>query len=318
MKKKFCFNVKDINKINQYDIITKDIYIYDVSTVNNPYSNTLIFVNDITESICNKLKTITNSLIILNVKDRKYKFKNNTIICVERPRKEYARILNFILSNQNRDTKINYKDGYCFGQNVEFKDGVYIEPFVFIGNNVVIGNNTIIRSGTKIRDNVVIGDNCILRENCVIGGEGFGVERDDDGITYKIPHLGGVIIGNNVEIGALTSVAQGTIEPTLIDDYVKIDDNVFIAHNCKIGKGTYVIANAEISGSTNIGKMCWIGPSTSIINTIKVKDGVTTGIGSVIIKDVEANSTIAGNPAEDTRYLKQKKNALEKLINKKF
>ena len=318
MKNEFIFNTNDLKNIEEYrEIINKEINIYSVSAANNPKSNTLIFINNINNETLKKLNLVKESIILVNCDVNDELINNNLVLKVKNTRREYAKILNYILDSQikeNEKYEIN-SQGYIKGKNVQIGKGTIIEPFVIIGNNCRIGDGCSIRSGVKIRENTIIGNECSIKENSVIGDEGFGIERDEDGKTYRIPHLGGVILGNNVEVGALVAIAQGTIEPTIIEDYVKIDDSVFIAHNCKIERGTYIIANAEISGGVHIGQCSWIGPSTSIIDNVNIGKYVTTGIGAVIIKDISDNEVVAGNPAEKTENLKKLKVVRERLLN---
>lgn len=256
------------------------------------------------------------SIILVNCDTDDELAEDNLVLKADNPRMEYAKILKFILDSQvkeDREYEVN-AHGYVKGKNVEVGEQTIIEPFVFIGDNCKIGRKCIIRSGAKIRENTVIGNDCLIKENCVIGDEGFGMERDENGIPYKIPHLGGVVIGNNVEVGALVSIAQGTIKPTVIEDYVKIDDCVFIAHNCRIEKGAYIIANAEISGSVKIGRYSWIGPSVSIIDRVNIGNNVTAGVGAVIIKDVPDNQIVAGNPADTTQNIRKMKAQREQFL----
>ncbi|APF26446.1 hexapeptide repeat of succinyl-transferase family protein [Clostridium sporogenes] len=319
MIKKFNFNTYSLKNIEPYKkYITKNFNIYSVSTIDNPKSNTMIFCNNLTYELLQNLKTIKESIIIINnttnlqVKNH----SNNLFLKVDRPRKEYAKILKFILDNKNvPDNQYHFhQNGYYFGENVVIGENTIIEPFCFIESNVTIGNNCIIKSGTKICKYTTIGDNCVLKYSCLIGDSGFGIERDDDGTTYKIPHLGGVIICNNVEIGALTTIGCGTIEPTYIEDYVKIDNHVYVAHNCNIKKGTLITACCEISGSVKLGKNVWLGPNSSIINGISVGDNSVLGIGSVVIKSISKNSIVAGNPAEKTENLKKLKVTINKFL----
>ncbi|PRR75110.1 UDP-3-O-(3-hydroxymyristoyl)glucosamine N-acyltransferase [Clostridium thermopalmarium] len=299
MIRKFEFNsslLKNIPQYKNYDLYNTTIY--SVSSINNPKDNTLIFVNKLNEEHQKKLSKVKNCIILLNKFDLSFKLDHNCLLYVDRPRKEYAKILDFIIKGQsNKIQRYTYMDGYCIGEDVIIGENTIIEPYSFIDHGVTIGSNCIIKSGARIRQNVSIGNNCIIKENSVIGTDGFGVERDEDGTTYKIPHLGGVNIGNNVEVGALTCICQGTVEPTIIKDYVKIDDNVFIAHNCNIEKGTYIIANSEVSGSVSIGKNCWISPNSCIRDGLIIGDNSLIGIGAVVVKDIESNSVVAGNPA---------------------
>lgn len=318
MKKKFIFNTFELQNFQGYkEKITREFNIYSVSSANNPQNNTLIFIKDIKQEVLEKISLISNSIILSNIfiEDENIN-KNNLILKVENPRREYAKLLGHILSMQKKDND-GYKfnsQGWVIGKNVHIGEETIIEPFVFIGDNCKIGKGCILKSGAKIRENTIIGDRCLIKENCVIGDEGFGMEKDEKGEIFRIPHLGGVILGNNVEVGTLVSIAQGTIEPTIIEDNVKIDDCVFIAHNCRIGKGSYIIANAEVSGSVKIGEYSWIGPSTAIIDRVTIGSNVTTGIGAVVIKDIPDNTVVAGNPADTIQNLKKLKAIKENLL----
>lgn len=305
------FNIKLLNNIEKYKhcLIEHEFIVKQVCGISNPKNNSIMFSKVLNDDILEKLSLIKESLIIVNENQNfsleKIK-KSNLIICVENPRMEYAFLLTYMLEKSPDIRK--YKDLYnniVIGENVYIGENTIIEPGVFIDHDVIIGENCLIMTGTKIRKNVKIGDNCVLRENSVIGGQGYGIERDENGVTIRIPHLGGVIIGNNVEIGALTAIAQGTIDPTVIDDYVKIDNLVHIAHNCKIGKGSMIIACAEVSGSTEIGSNVWIAPNASIINKTKIGNNAIIGIGSVVIKDVPSSTTITGNPADLIENIKK-------------
>ena len=155
------------------------------------------------------------------------------------------------------------------------------------------------------REHVIIGENCKIKPGAVLGYEGFGFERDEEGVPFRIPHIGKVNIGDNVEIGANTVIARGTVNDTIIEDNVKIDDMVFIAHNCKIGKNTLIIAGSIICGSVIIGKNCWIGAGCCIKEKVVIGDGAIIGIGAIVIKDVPAGVTIAGMKAQSLEGMKK-------------
>ena len=155
-------------------------------------------------------------------------------------------------------------------------------PFVFLDHGVKIGDKCTIKSGVRIGSGVQIGDHTTIRENSVIGGQGFGVERSENNQTMKIPHIGGVQIGSYVEIGAINTVVTGTIKPTIIGDYVKTDDHVHIAHNCKIGKGTLITACAELSGSVTIGKNAEIMECCIVRGPFAMGEGTVLKMGAKI------------------------------------
>lgn len=172
-----------------------------------------------------------------------------------------------------------------------------ISPQAFIGNGVQIGKNSIIMPFAYIGDETVIGNDCVIKSGAIIGQDGFGFERNEDGLPIRMLHLGRVIIGNRVEIGALTTVCRGTLGNTVIGDDVKTDDHVHIAHNVNIGTGALITACAEISGGVIIGNNVWIGPNSSLIQKISVGNNSTVGIGSNVVKSVGESTTVAGNPA---------------------
>jgi UDP-3-O-[3-hydroxymyristoyl] glucosamine N-acyltransferase len=187
------------------------------------------------------------------------------------------------------------------GNNVSIGQNVMIGEYSVIGSNVVIGDGTEIRHHVVIGDNTVIGRECLIKSNTVIGEEGFGFERDEQGRPIRIPHLGTVIIGNSVELGALNTVMRGTINDTIIGDHVKTDDHVHIGHNVRIGRGCLITACSEISGSVDIGEMTWLGPNCSVMNGIEIGANVFVGLGTVVNKSVESGVVIAGSPARILR-----------------
>jgi UDP-3-O-[3-hydroxymyristoyl] glucosamine N-acyltransferase len=168
---------------------------------------------------------------------------------------------------------------------------------VSIGNGVVIGEGTRVEPHVTIADNVTIGKDCWLKSGCVIGESGFGFERAPDGTPIRMLHFGGVIIGDRVEIGSVTTVVQGTLGPTIIEDDAKIDDHVHVAHNCRVGKKAFVIACAELSGGVVVGESAWIGPNASVLEQVKIGERAFVGLGCVVIRDVAAGTTVVGNPA---------------------
>ncbi len=301
-RNKFIFNIKSLNSIKNYEI-SKDIQISDVSTIKNPKNYSLIFTKKWSKEIENKLININNSLILIkenNTKINNNITKNNECIFVNNPRLEYAIILNYILSKQPKKDR-HYKElnnKVIIGENVNIGKGTTIEPFVFIDHDVQIGDNCILKSGVRICSNVLIGNQTIIGQNSVIGGPGFGIEKKEDGSFIRIPQIGGVVVGNNIEIGALSTIDSGTIESTVIEDNVMIGNHVYISHNVHIEKNCIITACSEISGSVYIEENTWLGPNCSIINGITIGKNVLIGMGAVVRKSTKDNVTIAGEAAK--------------------
>jgi UDP-3-O-[3-hydroxymyristoyl] glucosamine N-acyltransferase len=184
----------------------------------------------------------------------------------------------------------------AIGVEVHIGENVVIESGCKIGEKVIIGSNTVILSGTIINNSVTIG--C----NNTIGGIGFGYEKDEDGEWEVIPHIGNVVIHEFVEIGNNTCIDRAVLGSTVIGKNVKIDNLVHIAHGVKIHENSLIIANAMVAGNAIIESNVWIGPSVSIINKGIVKKDSLVGMSAVVIKPVEENSVVAGNPAKFFRH----------------
>jgi UDP-3-O-[3-hydroxymyristoyl] glucosamine N-acyltransferase len=180
---------------------------------------------------------------------------------------------------------------------------VSIGPGCVIGPDVQIGDGTEIRANVVIGPRVVLGQRCLVKSGAIIGEEGFGIAKTPAGHNFRIPQFGSVIIGDEVEIGSLTTVTSGTLNPVLIADRVKIDDHVHIGHNAIIGEDTIITACAEM-GRVQIGKRVWIGPNTSIKEGLTICDDAFVGIGSVIIRSLDTPGVYAGVP---TRLLRANK-----------
>ena len=177
-----------------------------------------------------------------------------------------------------------------------------IHPTVKVGSGssigrARIGEGTLIGHNVRIADGVSIGKHCVIKSGSVIGEDGFGFERDSDGTPLRMPHLGGVVIGDRVEIGSLNTVCRGALSSTIIEDDVKTDDHVHVAHNCRIKRKALLTACAELSGGVTVGEEAWIGPNASIIDNVQIGDRALVGLGAVVIREVPAGVTVAGSPA---------------------
>jgi UDP-3-O-[3-hydroxymyristoyl] glucosamine N-acyltransferase len=185
----------------------------------------------------------------------------------------------------------------------EIADDVAIGAYCVIGPRCSIGARTVLHSHVTLSRDIEVGEDCVLWSHCVLGEDGFGIERRPGKLQKRMPHLGGVKLGNGVHIGNFTSIVGGTIEPTFIDDGSMIDNLVHIAHNVQIGKNCQVIACAEVSGSVRIGDNATIAPNASVIQKVTIGENSLLGIGAVATKSVPANVIAAGVPARVVRQV---------------
>ena len=178
---------------------------------------------------------------------------------------------------------------------------VHIGSHAHIGKNVVIGENSIISDNVIIYGNVHIGKNVLINPNTVIGKEGFGFERDEDGMLIRFPHIGGVRIDDNVEIGSNATVDRGTLNDTIIGSGSKIDSHVHVGHNVKIGKNCIIVSNTLIGGSCTIGENVRISLTVTLREGIKIGNNSLIGMGSVVTRNVPEHVVAYGNPSKIIR-----------------
>ena len=204
--------------------------------------------------------------------------------------------------------------GCYIGKNVVLGKGVVLYPNVTIFDDTTIGDYTTIWSGTVIRERTVIGSHCIFHINVSIGADGFGYRPSDDGRgLVKIPHIGNVVIGNAVEIGANSCIDRGKFSSTILGDGCKIDNLVQIGHNCILGRSCIMAGSSGLAGSVTLGDGVIIGGSASIKDHTTIHCGATVGAGSGVIHDVPAGKTVLGYPAADSREMLKQWVALRKL-----
>lgn len=187
--------------------------------------------------------------------------------------------------------------GTVVGEGALIGRDVTMEEYVTVAPGAVIGDGCYLMRGAAVGPRVRLGRRCVLKENAALGDAGFGFGMAPGLPHVRIPQLGGVIIGDDVEVGAFSSVGAGTIRPTVIEDGAKISNHVHIAHNCVIGRGTIVTCGVSVSGSTRIGAGCWLAPQAVLRNKLVVGDYAFIGMGAVVVKDVDPGLTVLGNPA---------------------
>ena len=177
----------------------------------------------------------------------------------------------------------------------------HVGAFCWVGTQAVVGPGVVLQDRVSVGDGVRIGPNSIVRTGAVIGGEGFGFERDENGRPVRLPHVGGVTLGKDVEVGALATVSSGTIDETRVGDGAKIGDNAHVAHNCVLGENVMLAAGVALAGSVRLADAVWLGPNASVKEGVSVGERSIVGIGSVVVRDVPSGEVWAGVPAKKLR-----------------
>ena len=279
-------------------LIGRDFIVQGVCSLDNPKPYCIGFVND--ESSNCKVDSQSRELALIVGSGYASSFQGSRILVKTEPRAAFARAM-YLLYPQT--------------EHLEVHSTAVVHPSAVIGNRCSVGSYSIIEEDVVIGDGVHLGHHVVLGRktrignsfsvgsNTVIGTSGFGFVADDvtQGRHIRIPHIGGVRIESNVEIGSCVVIARGTIDDTVIGPYVKIDDHVFVAHNVSIGENSIIIAGTEISGSVVIEDNCWIAPQVTVSNGVTVGAGSLVGIGTVVTRDVPGGMVVVGNPARVLR-----------------
>lgn len=188
------------------------------------------------------------------------------------------------------------------GEKVTIGNNTKIFPGAYIAENVSIGNNTTIHAGVKIYEDCIIGNDVVIHAGTVIGSDGFGFAPQPDGSYQKVPQIGNVIIEDQVEIGANTTIDRATMGSTIIKKGVKLDNLIQIAHNVEIGSQTVIAAQTGISGSTKLGQKIMIGGQAGIAGHLTIANGVKIAGGAGVTKSLDGEGkSYAGFPAEDAK-----------------
>jgi len=293
--------------------------VFGVNNIKEANNNEITFFDNI-----NYEKEAKNSkalACIVNEKTIKYLNKNTIAIVSNNPLIDFYKVVNFFYPNSSLDDEkinvlINIKK--FRKKNIFIGKNYLIDKSASIGNNSKIGNNVIIKSNVHIGrnciigsnviiENSILGDNIIIKSGTLIGQTGFGFNFEKKK-RIKFPHIGRVIIENDVQIGSFCTIDRGSLTDTVIGEFTSIDNQVQIAHNVKIGNFCMIAAQSGIAGSTIIGNNVKIGGQTGISGHLSIGNNVKIGGKSGVIADIEDNQTVMGYPALSIRdFLTKKK-----------
>lgn len=280
--------------------------VYGTSYVGNPKPNTAMYITKKIEHLLQNTTAFFNCLIFAesNIDIPSEIIENNAVLLVNNPQLEYAKFANLFASERFEiEKKIRYKmmdSGYWISEDCVIGENVYIEPGCVIGPDVKIGNNAVILAGSVIR-RASIGNEFYANEHVAIGTNGFTIAEDEKGNQMRIPTLGKVMIGNNVEVGAHDNISCGSCGDTIIEDNVKIDALVHIGHDAYLHKNVRITAGGIIGGFDTLGEHAYVGINAVLRNRINIGERAVIGMGATVTKSVESNITVIGNPAREMK-----------------
>jgi len=249
-------------------------------------------------------------------------------VVVEEPYKALGLLLRRFFPEVPRAAAVH--STVVLGRGVRLGDGVRVDPYAVLGSRVSIGAGTHVGAHCVLGDGTVVGERCMLHPHVVtyadtrvgsdvvlhsgvrLGSDGFGYVTTE-GRHEKMPQVGRAVVGDGVEIGANTTVDRGSLGDTVVEDGVKIDNLVQLAHNVRVGAGSLVAALVGIAGSTRIGRGVWLGGRASAINHLEIGDGARVTFGSTVTRDVPASETVSGYPARPHREELRRQATLARL-----
>jgi len=293
-----------------------DVIVSDVSKIEEGKPGTLAFLAN--PKYEHFLYNTEASIVLVNRNFEPKKDVSATLIKVEDAYQAFASLLDLYIQTKKENKKgieqpsfidassLTGDDFYLgafayIGKNTKIGNGVKIYPQVHVGDNVKIGDNCIFYSGAKVYDDSIIGNNCIIHANAVIGSDGFGFAPQPDKSYKKIPQIGNAILGDDVEIGAGTTIDCGTFGSTIIRKGAKIDNLVQVAHNCEIGENTVIAAQTGLAGTTKVGKNCKFGGQVGLAGHLTIGDNVNIGAQSGVSNSIKDNETVLLTPAHNIK-----------------
>ena len=285
---------------SKYDA-SKDYFVVRPSSLNNPQDNSVMFVTPEYKSKWKAVLTVKECIVIWPemVEVPEELAARHVVILHHEPRLGFAEFFrNNGITYNRKPEPYELVNGAFICKGSTIGKNCVIFPGAYIDSDVVIGDNCYIGSGVKLLGSIKVGNNCIIRENTVIGSDGLTTRRDENGKVVTIPQFGGVIIEDNVQIGALTVIGKGAIDDTIIHSGSRIDNCCFISHNVQMGEDTLVVGETIMFGSSSTGKQAFISGNSTIRDGVSIGNKAFVGMGAVVVKPVPDNGVVKGNPAK--------------------
>ncbi len=277
-----------------------DFFVHYVASLDKPKTNSVMFMNRANMHRVDRLENVEKCIIFypeeMELPSRIC--ERNACVPSRDPRLDYCLFF--------RDNHIRYEpakesgkmvDGAWIADTAKLGDNVTVMPMAYIGGEVEIGDNVYIGAGTKLVGRVCIASNVCIRENAVIGADGLSTDRDANGHAATMPQFGGVRICEGAQIGAMTVIARGAIDDTVIGERAKIDNSTFISHNVTIGEDTFIVGESIFFGGSSTGAQAFVSGNATVRNKVHIGSKAMVGFGAVVTKNVEDGTTVLGNPA---------------------
>lgn len=306
------FTAEQIASILEGDVVGNPLAeVYKLAKIEEGVSGSLTFLSN--QKYQNYIYNTNATIVIVNRSFVTEKEVTSTLIKVDDAYASFSKLLEYY--NQVKLMKSGIEQPSFISENVTYGSDLYLGSFSYIGKNVKIGANVKIYPNTFIGDNVTIGDNClfyagvrvyseteigsgcIFHSGTIIGSDGFGFAPLEDGTYSKIPQIGNVIIEDDVEIGAASTIDRATLGSTIIRKGVKLDNQIQVAHNVEIGEHTVIAAQTGIAGSTKIGSNCLIGGQVGIAGHLTIGNNVRIQAQSGVGRNIKDGEKLQGSPA---------------------
>lgn len=299
----------------------EDIEIAGIGTLDSADSNQLSFFHS--EKYLETLKSTEAGAVLIEQKYLEYLPKSSIALITDEPYLKLAlatALFAHPLSNDSGKPLVlegtDIDKGAKYGTGIEIGKNSLIMAGCYLGDGVKIGDNCIIHPNVTIYHGVEIGNNCIIHSGAVIGSDGYGFAHTKDGRHIKIHQIGSVVIEDDVEIGANTTIDRGAIGNTVIRKGTKIDNLVQIGHNCDIGENSLIVSQVGISGSTTLGRNVIMGGQSATAGHLKIGDFAVIAARGGVTKSLEGGRQYGGFPAVDIRLWKKMQVALSRLVKK--
>ena len=275
-------------------------FVYYPASLDRPCDHAVMFINKANEHRISELSNIKHCIVfctpLLDVP--KETEESNLFIRAEDPRTAYCLFFReHHIENRPAYEEVNMVNGAHISPRAKIGEETVVMPFAYIGGEVSVGKRCYIGAGARLVGKVRIGDDVVIRENSVIGADAMSTDRDENGRAATMPQFGGVTIEDRAQIGALTIIARGAIDDTVIGAGAKIDNSTFIAHNVIIGSDTFIVGETMLFGGASTGRGAFISGNATVLNKKKIGEKAYVGIGSVVMRDVADGAVVCGNPA---------------------